>query len=140
MYYFDTSILVALYVPEAMSKRVQAMPTGARGVAISNLTEVEFHSAISRRVRTTELGSGDAERILSLFRLHIDVPVFKVVPIETRDFLLARDWLSTFQTPLCTLDALHLAAVFSHGYTMVTADKVLADSAMYFGVKCEKLV
>ena len=132
--YVDTSVLVAFYLPEAMNAQAQRLLSGAESVAISGLSEVEFHSAVARRVRMNELTRSDAVRVLSQFRLHAESG-FRMVAVEQRDYLLARDWLATFSTPVRTLDALHLAVAFSNGLTVLTADRILAESAQHFGIK-----
>lgn len=136
MHYLDTSVLVAFYLPEPLNAQVQNLFGELTEVAVSGLSEVEFHSAIARRVRMGELRKDDALRVLSQFRCHVDDHLYSMVAIEQRDYMLARDWLAAFHTPLRTLDALHLAAAFASKCTIVTADKVLADSATHFGVKC----
>ena len=139
MHYLDTSVLVAFYVPEPMSASAQKLCAGSAAAAISAITEVEFHSAVSRRVRTKELSIGDAQKVISHFRIHLDEHLYRVVPVAQGDYVLARDWLATFQTSLRSLDALHLAVTFANGLTLVTADKELARSARHFGVKCRMI-
>jgi len=135
MYYLDTSVLVAFYLPEAISSKAQRFCTAPDGAVISWLSEVEFHSAVSRRVRMKELHRDDGLRVFSQFKAHIADRLYRIAPAEQRDYRLALDWLATFDTPLRTLDALHLAIAFSHDLPMVTADKVLARSAKRFGVR-----
>ena len=135
MHYLDTNLLVAFYLPEAMSPKVQELLAGLGTAAISALTEVEFHSAIARRVRMNELTPDDALDVLSQFKVHVDDSLYRMVAVEQRDYGLARDWLATFHTPLRTLDALHLAIAHSNGLTFITADQVLAACAGHFGVK-----
>jgi predicted nucleic acid-binding protein len=137
MHYLDTSVLVALYLPEPMNSRVQKLCSRSDGIAISGLSEVEFHSVLARRVRMNELAKGDALKVLSQFKVHADGGFYRMIAIEQRDYMLARDWLATFRTPLRTLDALHLAVAFSHGLAVLTADKVFAASARHFGVRHE---
>ena len=139
MRYLDTSVLVAFYLPETMSSKVQKLCSGSDGLALSGLSEVEFHSALARRIRMDELTKGDALKVLSQFKVHIEGGFYRMIAIEQRDYMLARDWLATFRTPLRTLDALHLAAAFSNGLAIVTADKVFAASAKHFGVKHEHI-
>lgn len=134
--YLDTSVLVALYLPEPMSARAQRLCAKSDGVAISGLSEVEFHSAVARRVRMDDLSREDGLKVLSRFQAHIDDRLYRVAPVEHPDYMLARDWLATFHTTLRTLDALHLATAFHHGFAVVTADRDLARSAKALGVDC----
>lgn len=135
MYYLDTSVLVALYLPEPGSPKAQMFCAGPEPAAISALTEVEFHSALSRRARAGELSRDDALKVVSNFKVHLDDRLYQITPVAPRDYALARDWLGTFRTPLRTLDAIHLAVTFSNGFIVVTADRILAESARHFGVK-----
>ncbi len=135
MSYIDTSILVAYYCPERLSRVAQSAIRRATKPAISTLSEVEFVSALAMKRRTKELNDSSARRILSLFRQHRADHVFQLVPIEAREFAAATDWLESFSTSLRALDALHLAAAFTSGLTLITADKGLAESAAVLGVK-----
>lgn len=135
MHYLDTSVLAALYLPEAASARVQKLVARSPETVISVLSEVELHSAVSRRVRMRELPAADGQKVLAALRVHLEDGVYRLLSIESRDFTLACDWLATFRTPLRTLDALHLAIAFSHGLELVTADKDLAEAAKGMGVK-----
>jgi len=135
MPYLDTSVVIAFYLPEPRNAEVRKLFSGTGEIAISSLSEVEFHSAIARRVRMNELTKDDGLEVLSQFKVHVDDALYRMIPVEPRNYALARDWLATFHTPLRTLDAIHLAVAFSNGLAVVTADKVLAESARHFGVK-----
>jgi len=140
MFYLDTSILAAFYLPEAVSARVQKFYSGLGEAAISALVEVEFHSALARRVRMKDLGREDALKIISALKVHVEEGLYQVLPVESREYGLARDWLATFQVPLRTLDALHLAVAFSHSLAIATADRGLAAAAEHVGVQCRLIV
>ena len=135
MAYIDTSVLVAVYCPEPLSDAAQRAVRGAGTPTISMLTEVEFCSALSLKVRTGGLDARAATRILSLLRSHMKDGMYDLVPIGVAECALAADWIASLSTTLRTLDALHLAAAHSHGLTLVTADKSLAEAADHFGVK-----
>ena len=55
--------------------------------------------------------------------------------MEPAHYQLAREWISRFQTPLRTLDALHLACASSNELCLVTADDGLAESAEALGLE-----
>lgn len=135
MAYIDTSVLVAYYCPEPLSRRAQAALRRERVTAVSPLTEVEFCSALSLKTRGGDMAKADAERILSLFRLHLEERRHRILPIDAATYALACDWLARFSTPLRTVDAIHLAVAFANDLKLVTADKGLARSAKHFGVK-----
>ena len=135
MQYLDTNVVVAYYLPEALNAAVQRLFSGPERIAISSLSEVEFHSAIARRVRTKDLAQDDALEVLSRFKAHVDEALYRMIPVEQHDYALAREWLATLHTPLRTLDAIHLAVASSNRLVVVTADRVLAESARHFGIK-----
>ena len=136
MGYVDTSCLVAYYAPERLSATVEEELGAQELPAISRLVEVELYSAMALKVRTKELDVAAVTRILSMFRAHLADGYYRVVPIEAREYGLARDWIGRFTTPLRTLDALHLAAAFANDLEMLTADKPLARAARHLGVEC----
>lgn len=139
MVYLDTSVLVAYYVPEAGSSRVQKAISRQSRVAISPLVEVEIFSALNRKVRAGDLDISDARKVASLFELHLEDRLFDIVPVAAREFHIAREWLGRFSTLLRTLDALHLATAFCNDLTILTADKQLAAGAKELGVSVKAI-
>ncbi|MGA1863991.1 MAG: type II toxin-antitoxin system VapC family toxin [bacterium] len=129
MYYIDTSVLAAYYCPEPLSEKVEEYMLGNDQPVISNLVEVELCSAISRKVREGGMKKNDAGQIIKEFLSHLDEGFYIKLPIESHHYRLAREWIRQFNTALRTLDALHLAAAFSKGLTMITADKSLLKPA-----------
>ena len=89
--------------------------------------------------RTGEINESSERRILSLFRKHRADHIYRLVSIEAREFAVATDWLESFRTSLRALDALHLAAAFTSGLILITADKRLAEFAALLRVKHELL-
>ena len=134
MTYVDTSLLVASYCPEPLSKAAQREIRKTRAPMISPFSELEFCSAIALKTRTGETDVDSARKVLVAFRLHLAEGMFRVVPVGAREHAIACEWISSFATPLRTLDALHLAAAFSNNLALITADKILARSAKHFGV------
>jgi len=137
MLYVDTSALVAYYCPEPISAKTQKAMQSSRRLVITPLVEVELHSALAIKVRAKQLPRVDAEKVMSLFRRHLDEGVYTVVPIGTEQYIMARTWIATFAVALRTLDALHLAAASTHGLALLTADRELARAARRFGVECK---
>jgi uncharacterized protein len=135
MAYIDTSVLVAYYSPETLSLAAQTEIRRTAEPSISALTVVEFTSALAIKIRTNEMDEASARRILSIFQLHRSSGVYRVIPMEAREYSIACKWLETFRTSLRALDALHLAAAFAHELKLITADKILAQSAHGLGVK-----
>jgi len=137
MAYIDTSVLAAYYCPEKLSDAVQEALGNVKEPTISPLVEVEMYSAVAAKVRAKQLEQAAARRIVSLFQKHLAEGTYALVPIETSEYNLARDWIVEFASPLRALDALHLAAAFANDLTLLTADRALARSADRFGLRCE---
>ena len=134
MFYVDTSIIVAYYCPEALSEKAEDFITAHARPAISNLTELELFSAISRKIREGNMHREDGSRVISKFLAHLDDFFYARLLIESHHYTLARDWIGQFTSPLRSLDAIHLAIASSSGSTLITADEGLAKSAELLSV------
>ncbi|HOX37368.1 MAG TPA: type II toxin-antitoxin system VapC family toxin [Candidatus Brocadiia bacterium] len=137
MHYLDTSVLTSYYCAEDRSPRIQKLLSGIDDSAISPLVEVEFYCALGRKARARTVKTEDARRVIAQFRQHLSTPVFHMAQIRTADYKIAGEWIAELDSPLRALDALHLAIAFNGGMIIVTADKVLAQSARSLGVKYE---
>jgi len=135
MNYIDTSVLAAYYCPEALSDKVQKTLSGLSDPTISPLVELELHSALAMKVRSRELDAAAAQKVAAMFQLHLSDGRFHIVAIGAREYALGRSWLSGFNSPLRTLDTLHLAAAFANDLRLITSDKTLIRCARQFGVK-----
>lgn len=129
MVYTDTNILVAYYCPESISDQVEEILVNTDSIAISQLTEVELSSAVSRKIGESNLTQQDGRDILSIFHTHIEQKNYVHLPIQPSHFSIATDWISLFNTSLRTLDALHLAIASKNNIPILTADIKLAGSA-----------
>lgn len=136
MAYLDTSILGAYYCPETLSAVANAAIATVTDAVISPLVEVEFCSVLSLKVRSAAMDRTDASTVLAQFRVHLGDGLYRLVETGPREFALARGWLERFDTPLRTLDALHLATAFAHHQEILTSDKLLHQAAQQVGVKC----
>ena len=134
MSYIDTSVLVAYYCPEPISEIVEETILRIEGPAISPLTEIEFFSAVSRKIREKTVSRSDVHRIINRFQSHTKNKMFRWIPVENQHYQMAKNWIAQFTTPLRTFDALHLAIAALNNLTLITADSNLAESAEYFGV------
>ena len=134
MTYIDTSILVAFYYPEKISDQVEEILINTKSPAISQLTEVELTSALARKTREKTLSKKDAIDVLSMFRAHIDKKSFQFLPIQPKHYTTAMNWIAEFNTPLRTLDALHLAIASENQTPLLTADVKFAESAEIIGI------
>ena len=135
MIYLDTSALVAIYLPEAASDRAEAIVSAELPCAISDLSEVEFYSAISRRLRMKELKRSDALTVIDAFADDVKVQRFQLAHVETSHFRIARSLIARFDTPLRSLDALHVAIARDRGFQLLTLDKSLAKASRRLGLE-----
>jgi hypothetical protein len=132
--YIDTSLLVPYYCPEPLSQAAERTLRGDPQPAVSDLVEVEFFSALVRKVRAREMLVADARRIGEQFLGHLQATLYTRIPVQRRHYDVARGWLGRFTAPLRALDALHLAIAEAEGLRLATADHDLSRSARSLGV------
>jgi uncharacterized protein len=138
-FYIDTSLLAAYYTPEPLSEPVEEFLLGLDRPSVSSLTELEFFSALSRKVREEGLNPADAGKVGARFLAHLENDFFTRLSVEAGDYRLARDWLSLFNTGLRSLDALHLAVASTAGLIVATADVGLFKAAEALGLDVQLL-
>jgi predicted nucleic acid-binding protein len=129
MYYIDTSMLVAYYCPEPLTDQVENFLLETDRPAISILTEVELFSALSRKLRNKEIDLISAKRVAARFLEHCEGQYYHRMPLGVNHYSLAREWISQFNLPLKTLDALHLAVAACEGLTIAALDRQLCQNA-----------
>ncbi|XGV94473.1 MAG: type II toxin-antitoxin system VapC family toxin [Leptolyngbya sp. BL-A-14] len=139
MIYLDTSVLAPLYWAEALSHAIEVLLQRESEPAVSQLVEVELVSALARRVRMTEISLVEARTIADRFQTDLDSGFYTRLTLEAVHYNMARDWLNRFETPLRTLDALHLAVAASNAIPLITADERLAESAQALGIDVQIL-
>ena len=127
MKFFDTSLVIAYYLPEAYSQQVQQYYMENPQPVISSLVEVEAVSVFSRLVRTSSLA------------MHVEQGIYTRLNLQAAHFRQARDYITRFDLPLKAPDALHLAAAALEAYPLITADRQLARNAETLGVAVELL-
>ncbi len=132
--YLDTSVLVAYYCPEVMSDQVESLIRSQSSPFVSELTEVEFSSAVARKVREGGLVRADALRILTEFTTHLDAGYYSRLTVEPRHYRLAKDWLGQMRWPMKSLDALHVATAAIARTILATADVSLSAVAQALGI------
>ena len=139
MIYLDTSIIAPFYWTEPLSDLVDELISCETELVLSELVEVELLSALSRRVRTNEISLDVAKAIATQFQTHVRNNFYQLISIESVHYRLAYSWIGQFNTPLRTLDALHLACASSNNIRLATADKALANSADILGIETRLL-
>jgi predicted nucleic acid-binding protein len=134
MFYFDTSFLAPLILPEATSDRIAKFISGlaAEKLTVSHWARVEFSSLLAREVR---MGGLEAQFAVAADAQFEDIlkESFLVLLPNADDFALAKQFLGNYEFGLRAGDALHLAiagnhraeAVYSLDKTMIRAGKNL---------------
>ena len=101
---------------------------------------MELFSAVARKLRMREISPEEARQIGLDFQTDLDENFYTRIPLEPIHYNLARDWISGFEVPLRTLDALHLAVASSNQLLLVTGDEALARSARTLGIEVQLLI
>ena len=91
MIYLDTSVIAPFYWSEALSDTVEELLRTETERGLSQLTEVELFSALSRRVRMKEISQDDARAIANRFQTHLDKNFYFRLPLESVHYQLARN-------------------------------------------------
>jgi uncharacterized protein len=136
MLYLDTSLLVAALTNEAETERMQGWLGQQRedDLAVSDWVATEFSSALSIKLRTGQITSGDRAAALAMFaRLATDS--FIVMPVSRWQFRTAARFADQHVLGLRAGDALHLAICADHGATLCTLDRRLSDAGSALGIK-----
>ncbi len=135
-YYIDTSALLPYYREESMSQQVQDLLISLRPpVLISDLTKVEFSSAVARWERTKEINEAQANLVQVTFIKDISSGLFVSRQIMPTHFSQAEKWLSSRQTALRTLDSLHIACSLGYNAKLVTCDAIMHRAAEILGIE-----
>ena len=132
--YFDTSVIVALFLHDAFSLRTDEFMRSAAAVPIvSDFGAAEVSSAVARRVRMGEISVDDSRTSLANFdrwRAEIAGAVeIRPSDIATADLLLRR-----LDMNLRTPDAIHLAVTVRFGLALATFDRGMVTAAQTLGL------
>ena len=93
LYYLDTSVLAAYYCPEPISESAEKLILSSKRPCISSLTEVEFASALSRKVREKNLSPDDGNKIFNQFQYHLKQSLYGLTVVEDRHYQTAKTWI-----------------------------------------------
>jgi uncharacterized protein len=131
---WDASILVSLIVPEATSDDIFGMIKNVERPLVSDFAFGESCSAISIRVRRNEIGSSEAEKIVSLLDEWIDRNAQRVAT-ESRDIVQASKFVRRFDLGLRMPDAIYLALSRRLDTSLATLDRQQARAATALGLR-----
>ncbi len=117
-YFLDTSALVKRYHQEVGTDIIDKI-FGEEGkvLFISDLSIIEFHSAIALKVRTREISRDAFSHLIGLFSNELDIGLYQIRRIDEEEKQEAVKLLTKygFDYALRTLDSLQLAAMESVG-------------------------
>jgi len=112
-YYLDTSALVKLFVQENGSKWLERLTTQTNEqghlthlLIFSQLSIVEFSSALARKTRSGQISDPAQQELLSDFRQHLNLDFF---PLLLTNEILWQAARLTHKRALRAYDAIHLA-------------------------------
>jgi len=127
--YLDTSSLFKLYHKEIGTEEMDQLfsSNNITAIFLSELTNLEFFSALLKRVRMKEMSIENADEIIKLFKE--DLKKYTIITVSTDVFENASRLILKYgQDGLRTLDALQLASAIEVKNIVTkyfTADKLL---------------
>ena len=132
--WLDASVLVSLITRESTSHRIDDLLDREIDMPIvSDFCVAECSAAIARLVRIRERTPEEADE---LFR-HLDTWVdtaSALIDVESRDIIVATDFVRRPGIALRAPDAIHIAAAHRLGATLLTLDRGMAQAAAALGV------
>ena len=135
--YLDTSVLVSCYIAEIQSDSVlKQLGQHSGELLVSQLSEVEFFSALSLKRRCKHISVAQQKSVLELFQQHLERGQYIKAYLTDETYQLAKQFLANPAIQLRTLDALHLALAQHLNAELFTADLELAKAAALLKVKC----
>jgi predicted nucleic acid-binding protein len=133
--YFDASVLISLFVDDALAPRASAYVKMASPTpVVSDFASAEFASAISRIVRMGYLDAAQAGVVFSEFDAWRATSAV-ACHAQTDDMIACEGFLRRLDLPLRTPDALNIAIARRLGVTLATFDHDMARSAAALGVE-----
>jgi uncharacterized protein len=133
--YFDTSVLVSLFIEDDHTERAKQFVRSHSPIAtVSDFAAAEYASAVSRLVRVGLLGLEAALASLdSLDQWRADETTELL--IEPGDVASAASLVRRMDSSLRTPDAIHLAMARRSGALLATFDHALAGIAQRLGLE-----
>ena len=140
MFYIDASAIVAAVTAEARSDAVwnwldRQLPGS---VFVSDWTDTEVASALSRKLRTGQLDLEQRAIARSLWRT-LRRESLHILGITPEHFAEASAFATQNTLNIRAGDALHLAIAAASGFTLVTLDTTMAKAAPVLGIPVEPL-
>lgn len=142
MAFWDTSVLVKLYVRERDSERFREMARTATELpVISQLTLVEMHRALWAKAFARVIQPDRAETTYHRFRGDVEAAILDVIPFgrdvqQEFDRIVAICYRASPAVPIRTLDGLILAsALVGRVPELVTTDTRMRAAGVLLGLR-----
>lgn len=135
MLYLDTSFIVAALSQEATTRIVHDWLESheTEHLAISDWTITEVSSALAIKLRTGSISLDQRAACLSAFNA-MTADSLATLAVEARHFRMAAAFVDQQTLGLRAGDALHLAVAATHGASIHTLDRRLAEAGPLLGV------
>lgn len=136
MIYWDTSVLLKLYVEEGNSFHWQELAIREKAqLRTSALAYAEMAHALKQKEKRREIALGSAQIIFEIFKEDIDAGRLLLLPLGT-DVLTLCVRIAMEMDAVRTLDGLHLStAKLARCARIATADKRLGEAAVRLGME-----
>ncbi len=137
--FLDTSSLIKLYHPEIGTIELDKIfaENAINEIFLSDITKIEFASAIWKKVRTKDLNADEANDLINSF--NHDYDKFAFIEVDEILVLLARNLVSKYGLKgLRTLDSIQLASVLKVKSVIsfaISADDLLKSLVESEGIK-----
>jgi len=130
----DASVLVSLFLNDALSERAQVFIRSQSPEAIvSDLAAAEFSSVLARRFRARENTELEVRHAFQSFDRWVET-IAESVACETSDLRQADRFLRRLDLPLRAPDAIHIATAQRIGAQLASFDAQMVASARALGV------
>ncbi len=140
--FVDTSALVKYYYPERDSRKVERAILEADRVYVSELSLVEFASALVKKVRMGDLGGHERSLAWDAFLVDLGSESVAVISLSEDDYRRASQLIIDHaeRRNLRTLDSLQLVAAMKvPAAGFMAADRELTKMAKSLGLRVEGL-
>jgi uncharacterized protein len=132
--YLDASVLVPLFVADALAARAEAFLQGiTEGLIVSDFASSEVSSAVARRVRTGEITAGEARSAFTALDAWAAGAAERVETVAA-DVRLAEGFVRRLDLPLRAPDALNIAIALRAHATLASFDFRMAAAARALGL------
>lgn len=134
--YLDISALLPYYREEPLSSAVEVFLLELTPPALlSDLTRVEFASALARWARMGEISEAQAGLLEDTFWQDQQAGLYTVHQLKRYHFARAERWLLDRKASLRAQDAVHLACCWEQNATLVTCDNLMYGAAGQLGLE-----